>query len=641
MFLNSKPSYKYMSRLGITALAVFIFCTCLVPSARADQGIISGSVVNVRSGPGSNEVVGSILKGTQIEILDSSGSWIKIKYANLQGWVASQYISSANSISSSASPSVIFNQKAMQFEVAPRIENGRTLVPLRAIFEAMGANVDWNNSTRTVTARRANITVVLPLGSTTPTVNGQTYKLEVPAQIVNNRTLAPLRFVGEAFGGQVKWDAQNNIINITYTPAAEPTPAEPETPRVVKPTPPVETELENVLSLSKTRDASGIGVTISSKLKMEPKIKEISGCIQYEFTGRSLSGINYFEEKMGSDVLKVMTSSKDSNTLITVTLPAEIVYKMTASQDGKQLNLFIPNYITNIARTPYGSVGDRFIVSTLCPVTWTGSLGTDKLVLTLPNLSLKKGTSYNLLSHLVSSMNVENSPTGDLLITFNGINLGKYSCFTNGSSNTDLNIILMRKIDFQSREKLLVLDAGHGGRDTGARGSLIDEKVVNLAVTLKAGELLKQKGIRVEYARIDDSYVGLEERSSIANNLNAAVFLSIHCNSIAASGPCGTETYFYAPLTDPNLFVQRDERSQLATLLQAELTRNLQRTNRGVKEGNLSVLRNSQMPSALVEMAFISNASEQALLMQDDFRNLAAQSIANAVEQFMNSIAGS
>lgn len=819
MICSSQPSSKYLSRLSLSALAAFIILAIfLIPAALAGQGTITGSVVNIRSGPGSNhEITGTLLQDTKVEILQSSGDWTKIKYSHIEGWVASQYIgtnslAAATPVNSSQTnakpgtvssrqvqvvngpinsrsgpdasydkmeslpdqavynvlgktgdwyqiqlsngqsayvagwlvkeiastspapaapapvtptpaapathtsnnaPSVIFNQQAMQFEVPPRIENGRTLVPLRAIFEAMGANVDWNESTRTVTAQRGGTTVVLPLGSTSPTVNGQPWQLEVPAKIVNSRTLAPLRFVGEALGGQVNWDSKTRIITIAYTPSAipaaviakdnqvnlrempstsankvdvasagermtvlseqngwyqvsrggrtawiaswvveaveaakpDPIPAEPEPPVVVNPTPqpptlpePEVNDPENVLRLSRSRDDKGIKVIISSKLKMEPQIKENSGSIQYQFTDRPLLGLNYFEEKMGSELLKVKAGNYEKDTLITVALPSDVEYKMTVEEDGKQLIFFIPNYITNIEKSSFGSVGERLIVSTLCPVTPKGQLNGGKLEVTLPNLTLKKASNYSYTSDLVNSMKVEKSSsnTDEVLITFDTREMYKYNFATSGG-NSDLNIILMRKTITEPREKMVVLDAGHGGRDTGARGTLFNEKDVNLAVTLKAGELLKQKGIRVEYTRTDDSFVELDEISNIANRLNAALFVSVHCNSTTSAGPSGTESYFYAPLSTPELFVQRDERQKLATLLQTELMSKLQRIDRGVKEKNLSVLRKAKMPSALVELAFLSNPSDQTLLMQDDFRNLAAQAIANAVEQYLNS----
>ena len=106
----------------------------------------------------------------------------------------------------------------MSFDVPPIIEDGRILVPMAAIFRSMGATVEWNQSTRTVTAVRGTTHVVLPIDSYTPTVNGTVWKLDVPARIVGNRTLAPLRFVGEALGGTVAWDAANFKAVLTSPP---------------------------------------------------------------------------------------------------------------------------------------------------------------------------------------------------------------------------------------------------------------------------------------------------------------------------------------------------------------------------------------------------------------------------------------
>ncbi len=119
-----------------------------------------------------------------------------------------------------AAPSVTLNGQQLSFDVPPTIDNGRTLVPLRAIFEAMGATVTWDQDTRTATAIKGDTTVVLQIGSTSPTINGQVKHLDVPAKIVNGRTLAPLRFVGEAFGGIVGWNQASQIASITAVPAS-------------------------------------------------------------------------------------------------------------------------------------------------------------------------------------------------------------------------------------------------------------------------------------------------------------------------------------------------------------------------------------------------------------------------------------
>jgi len=121
----------------------------------------------------------------------------------------------------SESVSVYLNGQKVSFDVEPIIENDRTLVPLRAVFEAVGADVQWDEATSTVLANREGTEVVLKIGSLQPLVNGQVWPLDVPAQIVNNRTLAPLRFVGEAFGGQVGWDAAARTVTITTSDTKE------------------------------------------------------------------------------------------------------------------------------------------------------------------------------------------------------------------------------------------------------------------------------------------------------------------------------------------------------------------------------------------------------------------------------------
>jgi hypothetical protein len=79
----------------------------------------------------------------------------------------------------------------------------------------MGANVQWNNDTQTVTATKGDTVVVLTIGNSSPTINGTQVTIDQPAIVVNGRTLAPLRFVAEAFGGSAKWDGANNTALIT------------------------------------------------------------------------------------------------------------------------------------------------------------------------------------------------------------------------------------------------------------------------------------------------------------------------------------------------------------------------------------------------------------------------------------------
>jgi N-acetylmuramoyl-L-alanine amidase len=149
------------------------------------------------------------------------------------------------------------------------------------------------------------------------------------------------------------------------------------------------------------------------------------------------------------------------------------------------------------------------------------------------------------------------------------------------------------------------------------------------------GDILQENGVDVEYTRDDDSTVGLERRAEIANALNAGLFVSIHHNSTTTSDKAGTETYFYAPPENPTLFMQKDERQKLASEIHKKLIQNLRRTDRGVKQSNFSVLRNTQMPSALAEICFISNPDEQSQAMKTSFQEQAARAIADGILAYM------
>lgn len=96
----------------------------------------------------------------------------------------------------------------IESDTPPTIVNGRTLVPVAAIFDALGATMQWDGETRTAIGTRGDTTVAIPIGSTTVYVNGEAQELDVPAQIINNRTMVPAAFVSTALGCTVTWNAE-------------------------------------------------------------------------------------------------------------------------------------------------------------------------------------------------------------------------------------------------------------------------------------------------------------------------------------------------------------------------------------------------------------------------------------------------
>lgn len=111
---------------------------------------------------------------------------------------------------------VKLNGKPMAFDVNPVLEGGRVLVPLRAILESLGARVSWDDSTLTATAIKGSTSIKLQVGGKA-WKNGREVTLEVPARVINGRTMVPLRFVGESMGAAVQWDSATKIISINYT----------------------------------------------------------------------------------------------------------------------------------------------------------------------------------------------------------------------------------------------------------------------------------------------------------------------------------------------------------------------------------------------------------------------------------------
>lgn len=110
--------------------------------------------------------------------------------------------------------SVLVNGVAISFDQPPVIQDGRTLVPLRAIFEALGAEVAWDGTTNTVAAARSGIGISLQIGANEMYKNGTAIAVDVPAQIMNGRTMVPVRVIAEAFGAEVQWDAQSRTVLI-------------------------------------------------------------------------------------------------------------------------------------------------------------------------------------------------------------------------------------------------------------------------------------------------------------------------------------------------------------------------------------------------------------------------------------------
>ena len=185
--------------------------------------------------------------------------------------------------------------------------------------------------------------------------------------------------------------------------------------------------------------------------------------------------------------------------------------------------------------------------------------------------------------------------------------------------------------DKPSVKRTVAIDAGHGGHDPGASGNGMLEKDLVLDVALKVRDYLKDTGIDVKMTRDSDYYLTLGGRVDKAERLGADTFVSIHANSFLESAN-GVETYYHAyGLND------REYKSlKLATYINERLYRDMDMSNRGVKNANFQVIKYTSLPSALTEIGFVTNDEDAAKLKTQNYRHKAAKAIAMGIVDYYN-----
>ncbi len=180
---------------------------------------------------------------------------------------------------------------------------------------------------------------------------------------------------------------------------------------------------------------------------------------------------------------------------------------------------------------------------------------------------------------------------------------------------------------------LIALDAGHGGSDSGAIGVTgVKEKDVNLAITLEVDKILREAGLRTILTRSDDSYPTLQERTDLANQAQATIFVSIHNNAAGDPASEGTETFYWG--ADALYSV---EGKRLAEAIQRNLIASLSSDDRGARTHwvNLHVLAESHMTAALTEVGFLTNAEEEAKLKDPAYQKKAAAAVARGIQEYL------
>ena len=227
----------------------------------------------------------------------------------------------------------------------------------------------------------------------------------------------------------------------------------------------------------------------------------------------------------------------------------------------------------------------------------------------------------------------------------------------------------------QNSEFTVVIDAGHGGKDPGNTGNGFIEKDIALKISINLGMLLEKRGVNVIYTRKKDVFIGLFERANIANQSDAQLFISIHCDAFRTSQPYGAGTFVLGlHANERNFEIAKKENSVIfyeddyentydgfdpnnpesvigltlmqeeyldqsiiaASYIQNSFVNSLKRKNRDVKQAGFAVLRYTYMPSVLVETGFLTNRNEGLYLNSSKGQTEIANAISLAVLKYRN-----
>lgn len=467
------------------------------------------------------------------------------------------------------------NGQSLSLPLSPIIFNDRAVVPVREIFESVGAEVYYEGNTQEVEVISPDTYVRLKINDNVAYVNGK--KTMIPDDVVpklitkvggETKTMVPVRFISENIGMDVDFDAMDEAILINtpdYTPQATAAPTAAPTPVL----PPAATATPE-----QTKAVTNISY-------------QVSGSNTVQITVKSNSQNLTFSKFTLSDPLRVVVDLPHTQNQI-------IQSQIQVNQNGVQS-----------LRLGYDEGRTRIVAD----------------VSSLKSYDVKTQGS-NLIITVTTSGSAA-VPTQSPVQTVRPTQ--KPSQGTGGNITADPE---------QAKKKTIVLDAGHGGSDGGAdstmNGTTYYEKNLTLSITKKVRDILVANGYNVVLTREGDTYPTLTERADLANQLNAALFISIHINSATADSASGTEVYYSE---QNNGTAYGTSSSVLAKNILDGMMKYMGTRNRGVKTADHAVTRRSLMPAALVEVGFISNAEELQKMLTDDFQQKTAQGIAEGIMQ--------
>lgn len=608
------------------------------------------------------------------------------------------------------------------------IIDGRTMLPMRQIAQELGCEVNWNEAAKQIYVMRGSDIIVFTVDSKTGYENGKEFTMDVPATIVNDRTMLPVRALADALHLNIKWDDPNRIVSIqSGDTVVKDEPKAPESGQTTAGTlTGIQTPSEKDADQTFTIQADGpIGryektfvddqkIVLDfygAKSSLPSEITKTNSDIvtgirtaTHENNGDSftrvvfdLSGKKDYEVTQSADkknitisfgkttVDKISAVHSQNKDIITIGGTGSYGASVAMTADPQKIIVTIPNCQSNLSDkintdelqyvldgkvdTSKGNTVE-LVLAVEDLVQYSYREETQNLILeiyptTLKNMRYDKNANvlyldkkdkidtgsvkfedhyldgyfdvtlsgdyesdYGYGTYDVKGTVVENievsTKGGNTTFRFKQNRISAYEVTAEGGSYA-----IRVKNPKEVYDKVLLLDAGHGGKDPGTSGNGMQEKNLTLTIAQKIEQELQGSGIKVYMTRNSDVYPENSTRAQTANDI-ADLMVSIHINSGPETAN-GTETLYQVHANDSSA---RLTSKQLAEILQANMISATGNTNRGVKlRTDLLILNRTTVPSAIVEVIFITNTGDALKISNPAYQDQVAQAIADGIQE--------
>lgn len=608
------------------------------------------------------------------------------------------------------------------------IIDGRTMLPMRQIAQELGCEVNWNEAAKQIYVMRGSDIIVFTVDSKTGYENGKEFTMDVPATIVNDRTMLPVRALADALHLNIKWDDPNRIVSIqSGDTVVKDEPKAPESGQTTTGT------LTGIQTPSAKDADQTFTIQADGPMGRYEKTFVDDQKIVLDFYGAKSSLPGEITKTNSDIVTGIRTATHENNgdsfTRVVFDLSGKKDYEVTQSADKKNITISFGKTTVDKISAVHSQNKDIITIG------GTGSFGASvamtadpqKIVVTIPNcqsnlndkintadlqyvldgkVDTSKGNTVELVlavedlvqySYREENQNLilEIYPTTLKNMRYdknaNVLYLDKKDKIDTGSvkfedhyldgyfdvtlpgdyesdygyGTYDVKGTVVENIEVSTKggnttfrfkqnrisayevtdegdsyairvknpkevyDKVLLLDAGHGGKDPGTSGNGMQEKNLNLTIAQKIAQKLQGSGIKVYMTRDSDVYPENSTRAKTANDI-ADLMVSIHMNSGPETAN-GTETLYQVHANDNGA---RLTSKQLAEILQGKVVSATGNTNRGAKLWtDVLILNRTTVPSVIVEVIFITNTGDALKISNPAYQDQVAQAIADGIQE--------